>query len=85
MDQGVIRHDNALSSWVALRVGRDGAVARILKIETDLSVAAGDETYGKGELESLLAAATAYLTEHSDVAYVEIEQVAALEVTRIGF
>lgn len=85
MDRGVIRHDNALSSWVALRVGRDGVVARILKIETDLGVAAGDEAYRKDDLESLLAAASAYLSEHADVAYVEIEQVAALEVTRIGF
>jgi hypothetical protein len=87
MDQAVIRHDNALSSWVALRVGRDGVVARILKIETDLSVAAGDAAYRKDELESLLAAASAYLSEHSDVAYVEVEQVPGgpLEVTRIGF
>ena len=87
MDQGVIRHDNALSSWVALRVGRDGVVARILKIETDLSVTADDEAYSKDELESLLAAAAAYLREHSDIAYVEVEQVpgGALEVTRIGF
>ena len=65
----------------------DGVVARILKIETDLSVAAGDAAYRKDKLESLLAAASAYLSEHSDVAYVEVEQVPGgpLEVTRIGF
>ena len=49
--KAVIRHD-ALSSWVALRVGRDGVVARILKIETDLSVAASDMAYRKDKLKA---------------------------------
>jgi hypothetical protein len=87
MDRGIIRHDNALSSWIVLRVGRDGEVARILKIETDLSLSPGEEEFRKEDLDGLIGAAAAYLRNHPDVACVEVEQVPGgpLEVTRIGF
>jgi hypothetical protein len=86
MDQNIIRHKNALSSWIALRVGRDGAVARILRIETDLSLDA-DRAQRADKLDELIEAAAAYLREHADVDSVEIEQAPGgpLEVTRIGF
>jgi hypothetical protein len=86
MDQNIIRHKNALSSWIALRVGRDGAVARILRIETDLSLDA-DRAHRADKLNELLEAVAAYLREHADVDSVEIEQAPGgpLEVTRIGF
>ena len=87
MDQDIIRHRNALSSWIALRVGRDGAVARILRIETDLALGANDRAHRADKVNELLEAAAAYLREHADVDSVEIEQAPGgpLEVTRIGF
>lgn len=87
MDQDIIRHKNALSSWIALRVGRDGLVARILRIETDLSVDTDDRAHRADTLNDLLDAVAAYLREHPDVDSVEIEQAPGgpLEVTRIGF
>ena len=56
MDQDIIRHKNALSSWIALRVGRDGAVARILRIETDLTLDASDRAHRADKLNELLEA-----------------------------
>ena len=87
MDQDIIRHKNALSSWIALRVGRDGAVARILRLETDLTLTANDRAHRADKLNELLEAAAVYLREHPDVDSVEIEQAPGgpLEVTRIGF
>jgi hypothetical protein len=87
MDRGIIRHDNALSSWIALRVGRDGAVSRILKIETDLNLEAGSEARDANQLEKLVDAALAYVRDNPGIECVEIEQAPGgpLEVTRIGF
>jgi hypothetical protein len=87
MDRGVVRHDHALSSWITLRVGRDGAVRRGLRIETDLSLDANDAEFRKDQLDALITAAVAYLRAHPELESIEVEQVPGgpLEVTRIGF
>ena len=86
MDQDVIKHDNAVSSWIRLRVARDGTTTTILMIETDLSLNAEDPDYRKAAVKSLVKAAVAYVHDHPPVDTVEIEQLrqGSLEVTSLG-
>ena len=87
MDQNIIKHDNALSSWITLRVGRKGVTSTVLRIETDLSLNAEGPDYQKDAVDSLTAAAVAYLREHRHIDSIEIDQIRQghLEVTNIGF
>jgi hypothetical protein len=86
MDQDIIRHDNAISSWITLCVDRDGATTTILMIETDLSLNAEDPNYQKDNVDSLVAAAVAYVGEHPHIDNIEIEQFrqGSLDVTSLG-
>ena len=86
MDQDIIKHDNAVFSWITLRVGRKGVTTRILRIETDLTLNPDDPNYQKDALDSLTAAANAYVRDHIHIDSVEIEQIrqGSLEVTSIG-
>ena len=86
MDQDIIKHDNTLASWIILRVGRKGVTTRILRIETDLSLNPNDRNYQKDALDSLTAAAKAYVRDHKHIDSIEIEQFrqGSLEVTSLG-
>ena len=86
MDQDIIRHDNAISSWITLCVDRDGATTTILMIETDLSLNAEDPNYQKDNVDSLVAAAVAYVGEHRHIDSIEIKQLrqGSLDVTSLG-
>ncbi len=86
MDQDIIKHDNAVFSSITLRVGRKGVTTRILTIETDLSLNAEDPNYQKDNVDSLVAAAVAYVGEHQHIDSIEIEQLrqGSLDVTSIG-
>ncbi len=86
MDQDIIRHDNAISSWITLCVDRDGATTTILMIETDLSLNTEDPNYQKDNVDSLVAAAVAYVGEHQHIDSIEIEQLrqGSLDVTSLG-
>ena len=86
MDQDIIKHDNAISSWITLRVGRKGVTTTILMIETDLSLNAEDPNYQKDNVDSLVAAAVAYVGEHPHIDNIEIEQLrhGSLDVTSLG-
>ena len=44
MNQDISQHDNALASWIILRVARKGAIKTVLRIETDLILNAEDTT-----------------------------------------
>jgi len=61
MGQGIIKHDNAISSWITLCIDRDGVTTTVLMIETDLSLNAEDPNYRKDAVDSLAAAAVAGL------------------------
>jgi hypothetical protein len=86
MDKDVIKHDNALSSWITLRVARDGVTTTVLRLETDLSLDAQDVNYQKGSVDSLIAAAVAYVEDHPHINTIEIEPIhqGRLEVTSLG-
>jgi len=86
MDQDIIKHDNAISSWITLRVGRKGVTTTILMIETDLSLNAEDPNYQKDNVDSLVAAAVAYVGEHRHIDSIEIKQLrqGSLDVTSLG-
>ncbi|MCK5549927.1 MAG: hypothetical protein KAI41_05300 [Hyphomicrobiaceae bacterium] len=86
MDQDIIKHDNAVFSSITLRVGRKGVTTRILTIETDLSLNAEDPNYQKDNVDSLVAAAVAYVGEHQHIDSIEIEQLrqGSLDVTSLG-
>ena len=86
MDQDIIKHDNAVFSWITLRVGRKGVTTRILTIETDLSLNPDDPNYQKDALDSLTAAAVAYVGEHRHIDSIEIVQIrqSSLDVTSLG-
>jgi hypothetical protein len=86
MDQDIIKHDNAISSWIGLRVARNGKKARFLMIATDLTLNAEDPDYQKGAVDSLVAAAVAYVGGHPRIDSIEIEQIrqGSLDVTSIG-
>jgi hypothetical protein len=73
MDQGIIKHDNAVFSWITLRVGRNGVTSRILTIETDLSLNLEDPNYQKDAVDGLMAAARAYVRDRPHIDAIEIE------------
>jgi hypothetical protein len=74
MDEDVIKHPGAVSSWLALRVTREG-VRNVLVVETDLALDPQEEEYEAGALESLLAAVRAYLAANSGVESAEINPI----------
>jgi len=86
MGQGIIKHDNAISSWITLCIDRDGVTTTVLMIETDLSLNAEDPNYRKDAVDSLAAAAVAYVGDHPHIDAIEIEQLrqGSLDVTSIG-
>ncbi len=86
MDQDIIKHDNAISSWITLCIDRNGVTTTILMIETDLSLNAEDPNYQKDSVDSLVAAAVAYVGEHPHIDNIEIEQLrqGSLDVTSLG-
>jgi hypothetical protein len=73
MDQSIIKHDNAVFSWITLRVGSNGVTARILTIETDLSLNPDDPNYQKDAVDGLTAAAVTYVGAHPHIDSIEIE------------
>jgi hypothetical protein len=86
MEHDIIQHDNAMSSWIAVRVSRDGKLTKLLRVETDLSLNVDDPNYRSDALSSLVEAALTYLRQHPDVDSIELEQSrqGGFEVTRIG-
>jgi hypothetical protein len=86
MEHDIIQHDNAMSSWIAVRVSRDGKLTKLLRVETDLSLNVDDPNYRSDALSSLVEAAVTYLRQHPDVESIELEQSrqGSFEVTRIG-
>ncbi len=86
MEQDIVQHDNAMSSWIAVRVSRDGKLTKLLRVETDLSLNVDDPNYRSDALSSLVEAAVTYLRQHPNVDSVELEQSrqGGFEVTRIG-
>ena len=87
MDQDIMRHDNAISSSIGLRVARNGKTARFLMIATELTLNAEDPDYQKGAVDRLVAAAVAYVGDHPrSFDSIEIEQIrqGSLDVTSIG-
>ena len=86
MDQDLIKHDNAISSWITLRVARDAVTTTVLRIETNLSLDAQDLNYPKGSVDSLIAAAVAYVDDHPHINTIEIEpnRQGGLEITSLG-
>ena len=86
MDQGIFEHAHALSSWITLCITRDGATTTVLMIETDLNLNATASGYQKDAVDGLIASATAYVGDHSDIDTIEIEQIrqGKLDVTSLG-
>jgi len=86
MEQDIVQHDNAMSSWIAVRVSRDGKLTKLLRVETDLSLNVDDPNYRSDALSSLVEAAITYLRQHPDVDSIELEQSrqGGFDVTRIG-
>jgi len=86
MDQDIIKHDNAISSWITLCVDSNGVTTTILMVETDLSLNAEDPNYQKDAVDRLTAAAVAYVGDHPHIDTIEIEQLrqGSLDVTSIG-
>ncbi|MGE5265742.1 MAG: hypothetical protein ACM3L9_00095 [Deltaproteobacteria bacterium] len=86
MEQDIVQHDNALSTWIAVRVSRDGTLTKLLRVETDLSLNVDDPNYRSDALSSLVEVAITCLRQHPDVDSIELEQSrqGGFEVTRIG-
>jgi hypothetical protein len=86
MDQDIFKHDTAGSSWISLRVGPKGVTTRVLTIETDLSLNPEDPNYQKDVVDSLIAAAVAYIRDHRHIDDAEIVQIrqGGFEVTSLG-
>ena len=86
MGQDIFKHDHAISSWITLCISRDGVTTTVLMVETDLNLNAKDSNYRKGSIDSLVAAAVAYVRDHPQIDTIEIEQIreGSLEVTSLG-
>jgi hypothetical protein len=61
MDQDIFKHDHAISSWITLCISRYGVTTTVLMVETDLNLNAKDSNYRKDSIDSLVAAAVAYV------------------------
>lgn len=86
MDQDIFKHDHAISSWITLCIGRDGATTTVLMIETDLTLNAKDPNYRKESIDNLVAAAVAYVGKNPHIDTIEIEQIrqGSIDVTSLG-
>jgi hypothetical protein len=86
MDEDIIKHDNAVSSWITLRVSPKGVITTILMVLTDLNLNAEAPDYQKDKVKNLIAVAVEYVRKHSHIDILEIEQLrqGSLEVTSIG-
>jgi hypothetical protein len=86
MAQNAIEHENAVGSWVTLRIARSGKITNILTIETDLDLDPEAHGYQKDKVNSLIDAAVAYVREHVRIDTIEIGPLreGAYEVTSIG-
>ena len=74
MDQDIVKHDHAISSWITLCVARDGVITTVLMVETDLSLNADAPNYQENAVAGLVEAAVAYVRDHSHIDTIEIEQ-----------
>jgi hypothetical protein len=74
MEQDIVQHDNAMSSWIVIRIARDGKLTKLLRIETDLSLDAEDPNYQADAVSGLSEAALTHLRQHPDVESIELEQ-----------
>ena len=86
MEENIVQHDNAMSSWIVVRIASDGKLIKLLRIETDLSLNAEDPNYQADAVSGLAEAALTYLRQHPDLDSIEIEpsRQGGFEVTRIG-
>jgi hypothetical protein len=86
MGQDIFKHDHAISSWITLCISRDGVTTTVLMVETDLNLNAKDSNYRKDSIDSLVAAAVAYVRDHPQIDTIEIEQIrgGSLEVASLG-
>jgi hypothetical protein len=86
MEENIVQHDNAMSSWIVVRIASDGKLIKLLRIETDLSLNAEDPNNQADAVSGLAEAALTYLRQHPDLDSIEIEpsRQGGFEVTRIG-
>src|SRR5450631_1737775 len=74
VDQDIVKHDHAISSWITLCVARDGVITRVLMVETDLYLTADDPNYQETAVAGLVEATVAYVRDHPRIDTIEIEQ-----------
>jgi hypothetical protein len=72
MQQNLIEHPHAISSWLAVRLTRD-AMMTVLVVETDLVLNAQDPDFDSVAVNSLVAKVQEYLAAHDHIDSADIE------------
>jgi hypothetical protein len=73
VEQDLIDHPHAVSSWQTIRVARGGAITTVVVVETDLVLNATSKDYDKAAVDSLLEAVGKFLESNNHVDVVNIE------------
>lgn len=71
-----IDNEHAKTCWVTIRIDRNTQnISTRLIVETDLATNAEDPAYDSAAFDGLVAAVTAYLTEHNHIDGANIEPI----------
>ena len=74
MEQCLVEHKHAISSWLMVRLTRD-TMETVLKIETDLVLNAHDPDFDGDAVRGLLARVQEYLGANRHIASANIEPI----------
>jgi hypothetical protein len=73
MEQDVIEHPHAESSWITMRISRR-EMSRVLVVETDLVLNPDDPQHDADAVADLKGAVSAYLEAYPATDYAEVSQ-----------
>ncbi len=75
MDQNLITHAHALSSWRTVRLDLQQGITTILVVETDLALTPDDPEYDADAFNSLADTIREYLTKHNNVDSADVHHI----------
>ena len=74
MEQRLIEHKHAISSWLTVRLTRD-TMETVLVVETDLVLNAQDPDFDRDAVSGLLAKVQEYLGANRHIAGADVEPI----------
>ena len=74
MEQRLVEHKHAISSWLTVRLTRD-SMKTVLVVQTDLVLNAQDHDFDRDAVSSLLAKVQGYLAANQHIDSADIEPI----------